>query len=443
MSRVASGKVDLHWLSGMVTSLLERTLHFQRLPISDKIFSINTLALLFFGVFLFTMDRSLGFMTPAWIALSLSASAIIALLLVRGRRALLGKVLVHTHTALAVCIINMIFSLSSLIILFLIPVFVSLIVVFSGRERWYAFPFGVLLLVACTWIVLFDPRFLPIELSPDGLVIIRIVNVLGAVLFTLFQTAFTVQVNEQYRADLMELNRESGMYNAMLETSVTERNRLLQMMSHDLRSPFSNLIVGLDDAVMAELDERERLELIHRIRAEASSTLGMLDGILLWVRSRQGTLKLDIHRTPAAPLLEQTRAQFAEEAARKRIKLHTNVHPELHVQADRFAISSVLRNLVSNALKFTSSDGQVELLAVEDEGRTRFVVRDTGNGMSAEELEQFRQRLSFTRRGINNEKGHGVGLLIAQEFLDRHDSQLEVHSALGKGTEFSFRIAAG
>jgi signal transduction histidine kinase len=241
----------------------------------------------------------------------------------------------------------------------------------------------------------------------------------------------------------MELNRESGVYNAMLETSVTERNRLLQMMSHDLRSPFSNLIVGLDDAVMAELDERERLELIHRIRAEASSTLGMLDGILLWVRSRQGTLKLDIHRTPAAPLLEQNGVQFAEEAARKRIKLHINVHPELHVQADRFAISSVLRNLVSNALKFTSSDGQVELLAVEDEGRTRFIVRDTGNGMSAEEVEQFRQRLSFTRRGINNEKGHGVGLLIAQEFLDRHDSQLEVHSALGKGTEFSFRIAAG
>jgi len=427
----------------MVTSVLRRTLHFERLSISDRIFSINTLALLLFGFFLFTMDRSLGFMLPAWIALSLSGSAFIALVLVRRRQVLLGKMLVHTHTAVAICAINLVFSLSSLIILFLIPIFVSLIVVFTGRERWYAIPFGALLLVACTLIVLFDPRFHPIDLSPSELIIIRIINVLGAILFTLFQTAFTVQVNEQYRSDLMERNRESGVYNAMLETNVTERNRLLQMMSHDLRSPFSNLIIGLDDAVMAELDEQERMALIHRIRSEASTTLGMLDGILLWVRSRQGTLKLDIHRTPAAPLLEQVKTQFGDEAARKRIQLRTELHEDLHVQADRFALSSVLRNLVSNALKFTPADGRVEVLALEVRGEALFIVRDTGHGMCAEELEQFRQRLSFTRRGTNNEKGHGVGLLIAQEFLDRHDSQLEVNSTPGEGTEFSFRIAAG
>lgn len=423
--------------------LLERFLRTERLAIGDKIFAINTLSLLVFGVFLFVMDRSLGFMLPAWIALSLSGGALISLVLVRMRMTYAAKMLVHTHTSLAVCVINMVFSLSSLIILFLIPVFVSLIVVFSGRERWFSFIFGSLLLVACTWLVLADPRFRPIDLGTDDMVIIRIVNVLGAILFTLFQTAFTVQVNERYRADLMELNRESGVYNAMLETNVTERNRLIQMMSHDLRSPFSNLIIGLDDAVMAELDEQERLALIHRIRSEASSTLGMLDGILLWVRSRQGTLKLDIHRTPVSPLVEQLCSQFAEEATRKRIEIRTDVQEHLHVQADRFAISSVLRNLVSNALKFTLPNGHVHVTATMAQGEARFVVRDTGHGMTADELEHVRQRLSFTRRGTNNEKGHGVGLLIAQEFLDRHDSRLEVNSAPGEGTEFSFRIAAG
>jgi signal transduction histidine kinase len=442
-TRVPAGQVRYNLMLTRLMVFLQRALRIESLGIGDKSFAINTSSLLVFGIFLFVMDRSLGFMVPAWIALSLSGGALIALVLVRLRMTYAAKMLVHTHTSLAICAINTVFSLSSLIILFLVPVFVSLVVVFSGRERWFSFIFGSLLLVACTWLVLADPRFQPIELGTDDMDIIRIVNVLGAILFTLFQTAFTVQVNERYRADLMELNRESAVYNASLETNVTERNRLIQMMSHDLRSPFSNLIIGLDDAVMAELDEQERLALIQRIRSEASSTLGMLDGILLWVRSRQGSLKLDIHRTPVTPLVEQLCSQFAEEASRKHIELRTEVQEHLHVQADRFAISSVLRNLVSNSLKFTPPNGHVLVTATMDQGQARFVVRDTGHGMTPDELEHVRQRLSFSRRGTNNEKGHGVGLLIAQEFLDRHDSRLEVNSTPGGRTEFSFRIAAG
>ncbi len=423
-------------------ALLKRFIHAERMAIPDRIFAITVIFQFFFGLFLFLVDQLLLFSLVSWLAGSLSVSAAVAVVLVRARRPLPAKLLVHAHAAIVIFLISMVFSLGSFILFFILPVFVSLVVVFDRHERPYALLMGAVFLLVASWIVLEDPRLMPIDMTAEETRIIRIINVLGSLGFTLFQVGYAVRVNDVFQHELLELNRSASVYNTMLETNVTERNRLIQMMSHDLRSPFGNLVVSLDDAVLEEVGEEERLAMIRRIRMDALSTLHMLDSIRLWVRSRQGSLKLDIHANPVRPVLEQVRQLMADDAVRKGVDLRFALDREFAVQADRFALASVLRNLVSNAIKFTPQGGEVTVGVADEKGLLRFTVTDTGKGMTEDEVRNVRARTSFSSRGTAQEKGHGVGLLIVQEFLDRHDSQLELDSRPDRGTSFAFLLPA-
>lgn len=427
------------WKSKAAVSY-RRFIHAERLPIPDRIFGTTSLFLLVFGVFLFGLDRYLQFDPPSWFALSLSASALVAINLIRRRMILAAKLLVHGHVVLVLSIINMMFSLDSLILFFVLPVLTSLVVVFKPGERVHAFVLGLILVALSTWFVMEDPRFMPIDMTDAQMRIIRVTNVLGALGFALFQIRYTVRVNDGFQQQLLEQGREADVYNAILESHVQERNQLIQMMSHDLRSPFGNLVVSLDDVVLPGLDEQERLATIRRIRTDALSTLEMLDGILVWVRSRQGSLKLDIRPAPLRPLVEQVVKWLSDDAARKGVPIEIELEGDDMVLMDRGAMASVFRNLLSNGLKFTPSGGRVMLRASRRDGCVRCTIADTGRGMTQEELAKIRARISFSNRGTGHEKGHGVGLLIVQDLLDRHASTLEVHQVEGSGTVFMFSL---
>lgn len=429
--------------SDPLTRFARRVLRSRSLPVHDRIFATATFSLFFFGIFLFVVDQLLGIPTASWLALSLSGAAAVAIGLIRRRRLLAAKILVHAHVALVICAVNMVFSLGSFILFYTLSVFASLIVVFDRAERKYAIALGSALAVACIWLVLEDPRFMPVELTGPEMTIIRAINVVGALGFTLFQVNHAALENRNYQQRLIALNHEADRYNMLLEANVSERNRLIQMLSHDLRSPFANLLIGLDDAVLQHLSGEERMAVTQRIRADAASTLNMLDGILLWVRSRSGSLKLDVRTIPVRGALEQVFQWLAADAQRKVVRLELQMDQEHTVCADPFALASILRNLMTNALKFTPAGGVVSVDVAGVDGMVRFTVRDTGKGMSPEETANVRARISFSNRGTAQEKGHGVGLLIVQELLDQHGSTLQLSSVVEAGSSFSFDLRSG
>lgn len=426
------------------TGGLSKLKAFLRLPddtsVPDLIFTTSVLAMFGFGIFLAFLNEVLDLRPATWLAGSCTPTAFCAMLLVRARRTLWAKLLIHVHAAIVIFSISMMFSQSSAVLFFILPVFTSLAIVFDVQERPVAAATAVVLLLVSMWLMYADPRFMPVELEADRMPVVRSVSLFGALGFTLFQVMYTVRVNDLFRQGLQEMNRRSAVYNRVLESSVTERNRLIQMISHDLRSPFSNLIVGMDDAVIDGLAERERLALVRRIRSEARSTLEMLDGILLWIRSRQGSLKLDIHPSPVRPVLQQVDAWLNHDAVRKGVGLEFRLERDMQARADEYALASILRNLVSNALKFTPAGGQVSVDVVQERESIRFTVRDTGKGMSVSELSAVRARDAFSSRGTEQEKGHGVGLLIVHDFLDKHYATLEVSSTPGHGSCFSFLL---
>lgn len=418
-----------------------RFLRYEEFPgIPDRIFLGTVVALFFFAPMLILLNEFLELRSVTLLTGTFGLSALLAMVLIHFRWMALAKLVVHVHAAFIICTISMMFSQASAVLFFILPVFVSLVVVFDERERPWSIAVAVVLFLLSIGLLAFDPRVLPVELEEGRIAIVRSVSFFGALAFTLFQVGYTVHVNTRYRHELLELNREADVYNSILETSVMERNRLIQMISHDLRSPFINLILGMDDAVIVDLQEQERIGIMRRLRSDAKSTLGMLDGILLWVRSRQGSLKMDIHPNPVRPVLEHVLEVLAPDASRKGVELVLHSAQDGLVQADRFALGSVLRNLAANAVKFTPPGGRVSLEVAASGGLLRFTVADTGRGMSAEELANVRSRISFSSRGTEHEKGHGVGLLIVQEFLDHHGALLSVESIPGEGTRFTFEL---
>ncbi|MFM2201901.1 MAG: hypothetical protein RL040_1101, partial [Bacteroidota bacterium] len=110
------------------------------------------------------------------------------------------------------------------------------------------------------------------------------------------------------------------------------------------------------------------------------------------------------------------------------------------VRGDRDMIEAIFRNLISNAIKFTGSGGKVDIAASENSNGWLFRVSDNGKGISRKDIERIISGISFTTAGTDNEKGHGLGMQLVQDFLHKHNSRLEIESELNRGTTFSFQL---
>ena len=178
-------------------------------------------------------------------------------------------------------------------------------------------------------------------------------------------------------------------------------------------------------------------------RWSVKNLLDLLDNLLLWSRSQTGTIEyvpqpLNLSEVVAGNLnLMQTTAQ------KKGIHLQTDPNGNLRVYADKNMLDSVLRNLISNAIKFTPSGGSVVVGASERGDHAEVSVRDNGIGMSPSTLQHlFRLDAYHTTPGTDAEKGNGLGLILCKEFVEKNGGTLRVESTEGQGTTFRFTVPA-
>jgi signal transduction histidine kinase len=128
-------------------------------------------------------------------------------------------------------------------------------------------------------------------------------------------------------------------------------------------------------------------------------------------------------------------------ASRKGIKLKSALSIDLTITADRNMIKTILRNLISNAIKYTYKNGKVEVKAILKDSRAEISVSDNGIGMTKETMSKlFRIDANLFTPGTENEKGTGLGLLLCKEFVEKHGGKIWVESELGKGSVFSFSL---
>jgi len=215
---------------------------------------------------------------------------------------------------------------------------------------------------------------------------------------------------------------------------------IFSILSHDLRSPLTTLkgFLGLLVESVDIFSKEEIVRLSNKIRQSVSTSLDMIDNILYWSQSQNGNINHKPQKLNLGQLVNQTVEIYHLSAEKKGILLSAQVEESLFLMADDNMVSFILRNLISNALKFTPREGEIRVIARSlNESQITLRVEDTGVGIKQEHLKKvFNPTQTYTTRGTANEKGTGLGLKLVQQFVKIHQGTFKVESVLGEGSQF-------
>jgi signal transduction histidine kinase len=222
-----------------------------------------------------------------------------------------------------------------------------------------------------------------------------------------------------------------------------DKDRFIAILGHDLRSPFNGLL-GLSALLKENIqnfDIEEIKNYAGHINKTAQSTFNLLENILLWARTQQGIIHFKLQKLQFQDIFKNIHEVLNPTAIEKNITIKYSATDHLTVFADANMLKTVLRNLTSNAIKFTNSGGTINISAVQTPSTITISVSDNGVGISQDMIAKlFELGQVQSTNGTANEKGTGFGLLLCKEFVEKHNGNIWVESAEGKGTTFTFTI---
>jgi len=210
------------------------------------------------------------------------------------------------------------------------------------------------------------------------------------------------------------------------------------------KTSFSPLLPMISNLLVRNIIDRdysgiERFAWI--IQDSSLKAMDLLTNLQEWTRSQTGRMEFTPESLNLSSLVTEVTRFLSIQASQKSISLKINISKRLKISADKQMLSTILRNLISNAIKFTRPEGEIEITVIRQKGNTLFSVSDNGVGIKNEALQKlFKVEESCCTPGTQNEKGTGLGLLLCKEFVDKHGGKIWVESEPGKGSKFSFTI---
>lgn len=236
--------------------------------------------------------------------------------------------------------------------------------------------------------------------------------------------------------EIVKKNQELRKLNA-------EKDKFFSIIAHDLKNPF-NSILGFSELLKNEAHKQKIEDVVKYagvINSSAQNTFELLENLLEWSLIQQGRIPFDPHTLLLNRIVEAEIENLTYYASQKNILIGNGITASIIIEADEDMLSTILRNLMANAIKFTPKNGKVQVLAKIEERQVVISVSDTGVGMTGETIGKlFKIETSFTSRGTENEKGTGLGLILCKEFVEKHNGKIWVESEVGKGSVFSFTI---
>ncbi|MEI6091392.1 MAG: PAS domain S-box protein [bacterium] len=253
---------------------------------------------------------------------------------------------------------------------------------------------------------------------------------------------FITAINNITRSKLAE--EEIKRKNEELQKLNAEKDKFFSIISHDLRSPFTSFL-GLTQLMVDDLDTLtmpEILKMSVTLSNSATNLFRLLENLLEWSQMKQGLIPFDPEIIKLYPVAHESILMILEPAKTKGIEINNDITKEMEVFADSNILQTIIRNLVSNAVKFTDKGGNITLSAKNNDGHTVEVsVKDTGIGMDNELLGNlFRIDVQTNRRGTEGEPSTGLGLILCKDFVEKHGGTLWAESEEGKGSTFYFTM---
>jgi signal transduction histidine kinase len=252
--------------------------------------------------------------------------------------------------------------------------------------------------------------------------------------------------NRKQRQELSEKNKLLEEYNERLVSSekeltelVEDKNKIFSIIAHDLRNPVA-AVTGFAELLSEnynELDDPKRREYLLHILQGSERAMTLLENLLLWARSQMDVIEVKKEEVSVEELLRESAEAMISSFNQKRIELIIKVSDNYTLLADRDMLKAVIRNLLSNAMKFSYPDSKVELSAESNGNEYCIAVKDTGIGMAEEQRKSiFSSRAIRSSEGTNRESGSGLGLVISRDFTHKNGGIIAVESEHGKGSTF-------
>lgn len=252
-------------------------------------------------------------------------------------------------------------------------------------------------------------------------------------------------VSEQIALAINKISDEQKLksYSNELKELVATKDKLFSIISHDLKSPIQG-IMGLSELLVEEADilsPEEMKEDLTEINNSVKMLHKLIENLLDWSRFQTGRYQLKPITLNAFLLVDKVINTLIQNAKLKRITINNNVDAGHFIVGDENLLRSLFHNLISNSIKFTGENGQIDINSEVVDNKIVFEVADTGTGISPENIEKiFKFDSSVTTIGTNKEKGTGLGLVLCKEIVNAHKGDIKIKSELGKGTKISFDL---
>ncbi len=243
----------------------------------------------------------------------------------------------------------------------------------------------------------------------------------------------------ELRISLIELNKSEQKLKELNAT----KDKLFSIIGHDLRGPiggFKTLIeLLISDYDLS--DSKSLMDSLKAIQKTANSTYDLLENLLAWAKSQRNEIVFAPEKIKLKEITLLTIDLFAELSKNKQINIIYDVPEDTIIFADKNMLMTVLRNLISNAIKFTSKGKQIRIIADKNDNEHIITIKDEGTGIKPENLTKlFKNTEHLSTYGTNGEKGSGLGLLLCKDFIEKHNGKIWVESELGKGSAFIFTL---
>ncbi len=260
---------------------------------------------------------------------------------------------------------------------------------------------------------------------------IQIVGI-SAALLTILILCFFWQYNKTHSKienDLIELN--------------DNKNKFFSIISHDLRGPVKNIVLMAQLLYQTDNKTIDPEKIARMIESSSKNLSALLDNLLKWSRLQMNNIEFIPETIDLRKVADDVISNMAVHSNQKSITVSNLIAPHTNVFADQNMIATVIRNLISNALKFTNKGGRIELLADRNHDYVELTISDNGVGMPTEIAKKiFSIDFKHTTKGTNKEEGTGLGLKLCKEFVEKNSGKIWIESEIGVGSKFIFSIPA-
>jgi PAS domain S-box-containing protein len=231
--------------------------------------------------------------------------------------------------------------------------------------------------------------------------------------------------------------------NDELENANKNKDKFFSIISHDLRSPLSGIMSLLDIIVTdyESLEEDEKKEILLEAAKTSKSTFTLMENLLDWSRVQTGQISYEPQNISLNLILVSIKNLFYQKFKEKGITINFDIKPDCFVFADLNMTETILRNLISNAIKFTPNSGSIIISFDNYENDILIIVKDTGVGMDQNQISKlFKIDMTHSTVGTSGERGTGLGLLLSKELIEKQGGKIWIESVVNEGTTFYFTL---